>query len=227
MVVSLPPLGFREGFLAATSVFSMFAFLVKAYLGDDALPVTFPEPLVQFPTEAERLLVILDPSVAAVGFDIETRLEELGLATVQVTDLRNFAHGRHLGLARNRECTSVLCIATPDLAPLAEKTASILESSDIDVTSWTSSFSGPLATIELLIASMKMAGRFADSQGVNIARPGASDFGRRLYHLNVGRLLPQALNSPVGQKLDATGVNTRLTALGDQYSRLMLTGSKA
>ena len=218
VAVSLPPLLFREGFLAATSVFSMVAALVVAYLGEEALPADFPEPDIQYPEESERLLVLTDPSLAAVGIDIETRFEELGLAAVQVTDFRNFAHGRHVGLARNQDRTSVLTLATPGIEPLAEATATILRSAGVEVTSWTSKTDGPFATVELLVASLRMAGKFASSQRVNIARPGASEFGRRLYHLKPDRLIPRFDIGPVERKFHAAGVGPFSEASRNAYS---------
>ena len=47
----------------------------------------------------------------AAATDLETRLVETGLATVQKTDFRNFAHGRHLGLSRMAGRVSVIAMS--------------------------------------------------------------------------------------------------------------------
>ena len=77
--ITLPPLDFREGFLAATSVLVMAAAIVRAYAGDDALPAALPRPAVPAPTTAEQLLVLTTPALSPVATDIETRCHELGL----------------------------------------------------------------------------------------------------------------------------------------------------
>jgi hypothetical protein len=201
--VVLPPLSFREGFLAAASVLVMAAALVRAYGGDQALPATLPRPIVDPPTAAEQLLVLTTPALAPVATDIETRCHELGLVSVQVTDYRNFAHGRHVGLLRRAKTTSVLGLVDQPLERLAAATLDALPPEEIAVTVWRAQHSGPAAVIELLVASMELAASMAAAQGVNPARPGAAPFGRRLYHLRLGRLLPPLADGPVERKLRA------------------------
>lgn len=226
--VVLPPLGFREGFLATTSVLVMAAALVRAYGGDGALPAVLPRPVVEVPTAAEQLLVLTTPGLAAVAADIETRCHELGLVSVQVTDYRNFAHGRHVGLLRRAKTTSVLGLIDAPLERLATATLDVLPREEVDVTTWHAAHRGPAAVIELLVASMEMAGAMAAAQGVNPARPGAAPFGRRLYHLRLGRLLPPLVDGPVERKLQAlvTSLDADTTraryekAFGDWCERL-------
>lgn len=199
----LPPLDFREGFLATTSVLVMAVALVRAYAGDEALPAALPRPTVEAPTAAEQLLVLTTPALAPVATDIETRCHELGLASVQVTDYRNFAHGRHVGLLRRAKTTSVLGLIDQPLERLATATLDALPRDQIEVTAWRAAHRGPAAVIELLVASMELAGSMAAAQGVNPARPGAAPFGRRLYHLRLGRLLPPLVDGPIERKLRA------------------------
>lgn len=201
--VVLPTLEFREGFLATTSVLVMVAALLRAYGGDEAIPASLPRPTLRQPTPTEQLLVLTTPSLAAVATDIETRFHELGLASVQVTDYRNFAHGRHVGLLRRAKNTSVLGLVDRSLERLAMATLDVLPGDEIDVTTWKATCDGPAATIELLVASMELASTMAAGQGVNVARPGAAPFGRRLYHLPLGRLLPRTSDGPVERKLQA------------------------
>jgi len=215
--VVLPQLEFREGFLATTSVLVMAAALVRAYGGDGALPAVLPRPALPQPTAAEQLLVLTTPGLAPVATDIETRCHELGLASVQVTDYRNFAHGRHVGLLRRAKTTSVLGLVDQPLERLAMATLDVLPRDEIDVTTWRATHEGPAATIELLVASMQLAGTMAARQGVNVARPGAAPFGRRLYHLRLGRLLPPLADGPVQRKLQALVASLDAAATRARY----------
>jgi hypothetical protein len=215
--VVLPPLGFREGFLATTSVLVMAAALVRAYAGDDALPAALPRPIVESPTAAEQLLVLTTPALAPVATDIETRCHELGLVSVQVADYRNFAHGRHVGLLRRAKTISVLGLVDQRLKRLVTATLNALPRDEIEVSTWHAAHGGPAAVIELLVASMELAGSMAAAQGVNPARPGAAPFGRRLYHLRLGRLLPPLVDGPVERKLRALVTSLDVDTTRERY----------
>ena len=201
-LVGLPSLSFKEGFLATTSVISMMACLIKVYLGDDALPQDLPWPQVDTQFEAERLMILTTPDLAAVGTDLETRLNELGLAAVQVADYRNFAHGRHVGLARNSQQTTVIGLSAPPLDGLADATMNAFPET-IRSVRWPSKHEWPINNIELTLASMQLVAFMSETAGVEASRPGAPEFGRRLYHLGIRRLVPPAQDGPIDRKLAA------------------------
>jgi hypothetical protein len=202
-IVGLPALPFREGFLATNSVLAMMTALIRAYEGEDALPRSLPIAEVPLPSEnTEALLVLTTPETSPVGTDLETRCEELGLAFVQVTDYRNFAHGRHVGLARRAASTAVVGLAAEPLLELATATLEMLPA-EIERVVWKARCHGSAAVIELLTASMRLAGERARTRGVNAARPGAAPFGRRLYHLPLRGLVPPSNDGPVERKLVA------------------------
>ena len=202
-VLALPQLGFREGFLATNSVLAMMTALVRAYVGDDSLPPELPTAGVAFPAaDTNELLVLTTPETAPVGTDLETRCAELGLLPVQVTDYRNFAHGRHVGLARRAAATTVLGLVSDPLEDLANATLDALPP-EINRLAWRARCPGPAAVVELTVASMILVGELARSRRVNAARPGAAPFGRRLYHLSLRRLVPATNDGPVDRKLVA------------------------
>jgi hypothetical protein len=217
VVVGLPGPSFAEGFLATTSVLVMMTAIVRAYTSDDVLPSEFPSPSVEIPKVAENLLVLTTPGLVPVATDIETRCHELGLAAVQVTDYRNLAHGRHVGLARRAPNTTVLGLVAEPLERLALATLETLPTSEISVTTWHAQHRSPIAVLELTIASMHLAGALAASQGVNAARPGAAPFGRRLYHLGLQKLLPPVEDGPVERKLVALAAGLSTGATRDLY----------
>lgn len=218
-VVTVPAPDLPEGFLATNSVMAMTVALLRAALSDDALSADppFDSPGLDNVLPRERLLVLFAPALCCVATDIETRCSELGLAAVQLADLRNVAHGRHTGLARLASQTTVLVLSDADSGALAQSVGATLDASDAEVVRWHVDLPWPDAIIALLAASMRMVGRLGAAHGVDPARPQVPEFGRRLYHLPLRRLLARAPASPVQRKLAALGAGATGT-LHDRYT---------
>lgn len=199
-VVTLPAPTRKEGFLATGSVLTMTAAIVAA--SGWQLPIQLPHLEEDGIKALRRNTVILSaPGLGAVATDLETRLAETGLSTVQVTDYRNFAHGRHTGYARNLDETTVVALLSPAVAGLAEATLASLPQA-ADVVRLQSSLEWPLCVLDLLVGSMKLVAVTADQQHFDPSRPNVPAFGRRLYHLSTRRYLP-APRDAVDRKLSA------------------------
>jgi trehalose-6-phosphatase len=202
-IVCLPALAQPDGFLATASIVQITVLLLRAYLQG---PVLAPRlPLApQEPPLREEVLVLAPPALMCVAIDLEVRLVESGLACVQVSDHRNFAHGRHTGFARRMDRTSVLVLSDPASAALAEGTAEALPAG-ADVRRWHAEAPWPQALVELLNRSVRLAGTAGAAAGLDVARPAVPAFGRRLYRLALrGRVPAQA----------AGGVERKMLALG-------------
>jgi hydroxymethylpyrimidine pyrophosphatase-like HAD family hydrolase len=128
------------------------------------------------------IMVLHDPGLKSAAVDLEARCIEGALANVHVTDIRNFAHGRHLWLARHEGDSSVLILARPQTSKLADKTAALLPSAipvhriDIDGEE-------DFAALAGLVIAMHIAGWIGEHRGTDPGRPHVPIFGRRLYHL--------------------------------------------
>jgi hypothetical protein len=201
-VVRLPSVVEKEGFLATNSVLAMTTALVAA--SGFVLPETLPQ-LVRDGVRSvrENALILGGPGLAAVSTDLETRLSETGLSAAQVTDYRNFAHGRHTGLSRRFEETTIVALVTPSLRDIAEATLATLPSS-ADVVRLETSLEWPLSVLDLLVASMKTLAATASGTDFDPSRPRVPEFGRRLYHLSSRRLIPAPRN-PGDRKIAALG----------------------
>ncbi len=202
-VVSLPGLRGREGFLATNSVLAMSAAIIS--VSDYQLPARLPS-LKPRSIEAlrDQTLILSGPGLAPVATDLETRLSETGLSAAQVTDYRNFAHGRHTGLARRLDQTTIVALIDPVIEELAERTIALLPP-DAHVIRLTTSLNWPMSTLDLLIASMNAIAPSAIAGNLDPARPRVPRFGRSLYHLSSKRLISPAVG-PVDRKLSALHV---------------------
>jgi hypothetical protein len=203
-IVQLPALGHPDGFLATGSVLQMAVALLRAYLDDPALAPALPEAPQQEPQLRRELLVLTAPALAAVAGDLEVRLVESGLASVQVTDYRNFAHGRHTGFARRIRDTTIIVLSDPASEALASGTVAALPP-EADVRRWHHPGPWPQAVVALLVRSMHLAGEQGRMAGLDVARPLVPAFGRRLYRLPLGGRLPEHVADGIERKLLALG----------------------
>ena len=216
-VIQLPALPLREGFLAVNSVLSMAAAVTRGYLGE-VLPSGLSDASADpWPYDVDRVLVLHPPALAAVAADLETRASEIGLAAVQVTDYRNFAHGRHTGLERTLDRTTIVAISDADSASLADATLAVLPAR-ARVVRWRSSATWPISVLELLVASMRACGELGARQHVSLARPEVPVFGRKLYRLPIRRRLPDVLLGPVERKLGVAGAGFAGDSLRNAYN---------
>lgn len=202
LTVDAPP----DGFLATGSVLATSTALVAAHghqlPNADDLNWEFPPSF----DIRRRLLVLYGWGLENVARDIETRLTEQALASVQLTDYRNFAHGRHVGFSRNISATSVLALIDPQSTAIAERTLSELPA-ESDIARISSQFRWPVSSIDLLVRSCRIPLLLAESDP---ARPSVPPFGRKLYHLPVARILKRERIGPVDRKLAAgSGVHDR------------------
>jgi hypothetical protein len=196
----------KDGFLATNSLITSAVALARVF-STDAIP-RFPaleaQPL-DLPVEARELTVLYPPGLEAVAADIETRLWETGLMSVQATDYRNFAHGRHFGLTQ-RSDLAVLAVIDKRFSTLAEATLALLPD-EIPQVRLSSPFETPWREVDLFIASIRAVAALGEKRGVDIGRPRVPAFGRKLYRLGmnsnaVGRTLAPAVRF----KLDAMGL---------------------
>jgi hypothetical protein len=215
LVVTLPSPHGSDGFLATQSVAIMATVMLSIY-GTEIIPPA--ADFIKTPQRMHlrsRLLVVADNIGSAAAADIEARFHELGLADVQITDLRSLAHGRHVGLERHRERTSVLFLTSPKSIDLTARTIGVLPEG-LDVIQLTTQQTGELGALDLLLQVMHLPVIPASEQRVEPARPKVPLFGRKLYHLNFKRSLAPYFPSPVARKLRSAGLTNSSVAL-DHY----------
>ena len=191
-VINFRPPVRRDGFLATNSLLSFMVLLHRAYAAaadrELNLPPRLPEPrmtgtLVEpFPTTYS---ILYAGWAAAAAMDLESKLVEGGLADVHYADLRNFAHGRHHWLARRGERTTVVALVTPEWSDLVNKTLAVLPPGT-RIIRLESSNDGPVGAIELVNGGLSLIGQIASQQAFDPGKPTVPEFGRNLYHMNLG-----------------------------------------
>ena len=193
----------KDGFLATNSLIAMLIWLFRAYAETYSLPFEIPrlnqlvfqgkstsqfyEDLIKKLEEfhdKKTIVLLYDNWSKIAAIDAESKLVEAGLINVQLADYRNFAHGRHNWLDKNKEQTGLLALITPQCEQLATKTLKLIPEY-IPTAILTTNYDGPVATISLLIQVFYMVHFFGTLRGIDPGKPGVADFGSKIYHLSM------------------------------------------
>ena len=201
-VLEYPTPAGKDGFLATNSLAAFLLLIARAYseVTGSSFPASMNElleralpgfrdfcslralfdPLLSRPS----WLVIFDPGCRAIASDLESRFAEAALGSVQTTDIRNFAHGRHHWLAKRGSETAVVLLSQPGSEKIANKTLNLLPHS-VPRAHLQFAEDPFLTPVGGILLSMEIAGWTGFSRGIDPGRPGVPEFGRKLYNLTV------------------------------------------
>lgn len=194
----------KDGYLATNSLLATCVLAYRALFGNGEyqaqLGPLFDEQRLAARREHFRswtgmeralksgLLVLFSAQAKPFAVDLESKFAEAALASVQLADLRQFAHGRHLQLAAAAPM-AVVVVASAEEAPLAAATAQLLPPA---VQQWTIELDGQReqdTAIAGLIDAMFMTDAFARAAGVDPGQPEVPDFGRAIHAIDSASLL--------------------------------------
>jgi hydroxymethylpyrimidine pyrophosphatase-like HAD family hydrolase/fructoselysine-6-P-deglycase FrlB-like protein len=237
----------RDGFLATNSLLGLCVLLLRAHERVRGLDLGLPSSLSgllgrcalwgqigdgtsdPFAPLWDRATTIIlhGNSSRAAAVDLESKLTEAALASVQVSDYRNFAHGRHHWLAKRPATSGVLALVSHDDREVAERTLRLIPD-NIPVVRLDAGRGGVVADLALLALGMYVTRSAGVARAIDPGRPQVPAFGRRLYHLNVfGRSgnretrLPRAeahaIERKAGQSIDLLEQTRELAAWRRSY----------
>lgn len=221
----------KDGFLATNSLLLTCTILARGYgasLPSElpavqyAVAVTHPQRRtigadvirelvagVRGPVETSafrrpNLIVLAHGWARTAALDLESKWAESGLGSVAVTDARNFAHGRHVGLVCRLRETHLLGLhvggslrdlqgaipAGPLMSTLrhlpAEASTAIVQSP----------LEAEAGALDLLVRVLLLSGAVGELQGLDPGRPRVALFGRKLFHDRVANAV--ARRAPEG-----------------------------
>jgi hydroxymethylpyrimidine pyrophosphatase-like HAD family hydrolase/fructoselysine-6-P-deglycase FrlB-like protein len=131
-------------------------------------------------SERDTLLILHDPALTAAAVMIETSCWEAGLCSVQRTDFRNFAHGRHVWLARHPGRTFLLSMT-------CDRSRAFWNSLEGDVPAETArahfdfGVAGRAGLFAAILSSFGIVEGIGLAVRVDPGKPGVADFGRRIF----------------------------------------------
>jgi hypothetical protein len=207
-----PPCG-KDGFLATNSLLATVVVITRAYAAAFNAPDPLPDKFADlFPREGKApikfeklcqplwqrrtLVVLYGPDCHAAAVDLESKFSEAALGNVQLTDFRNFAHGRHHWLAKRGGETAVIAITSESDRSLADTLLALLPT-DIPVVRLSAVGTGLKANLSALLQIFMVVGSAGKAQGVDPGDPGVPSFGRRIFHQRSfnTRNLPETLSA--------------------------------
>jgi fructoselysine-6-P-deglycase FrlB-like protein/hydroxymethylpyrimidine pyrophosphatase-like HAD family hydrolase len=226
----------KDGFLATNSLLALSTVALSAYgFGGKHAAASlrnvfgtsgretgrgFPRVSRSF-LECQYLVVLYGPESQIAALDLESKLIEAGLVSVQLSDYRNFAHGRHHWIAKNPN-TAVLALAAKDEIPLASHTLGLLPAT-VQKLLVKTKYTGPPAWLALQAFVFELVGEYGKVRKIDPGRPGVPAFGRRVYHFNAFHKKRQDTESvAIQRKISVPGVVNRFVAkkFREEYSRL-------
>jgi hypothetical protein len=192
----------KDGFLATNSLLATCVMLARAYgvTLEERITVTGPDKGSVVRARGRSSVQVLHGGWASpVATDLESKLNESAIGAAQVSDYRNFGHGRHLWLARRARETAAILLVTPSLRTLAKRTRALFPR-EIPIIELTTEADGPAGTINLLTQAIRLVGVLGSLQRFDPGRPVVPAFGRKLYQV-APPLPPTSIPPPVERKL--------------------------
>ena len=228
----LTPFG-KDGFLAVNSLLAFAVILSRVFCSDssETLPRTFPALLgadnlqeflstttegnIEGVLERETIIVLYGPDTKSAAVDLESKFTESALGRIQLSDFRNFGHGRHHWLAKRNRESAVLALCSPGDLVLAKKTLGFLPKNvPRTIANFPQAF--PDRSIAAIVYAMAVAGTAGFIRGIDPGRPGVPDFGRRIYHIKATGKDPAVRDAskgfPVRRKFATLGLSSRTVA---------------
>src|SRR5579875_1208568 len=199
----------KDGFLATNSLIATVVWILRAYVEAFGLQYKIPPTLSELVhpgytqdgfikkmedqfkkiREKQTLIVLYDNWGKAAAVDIESKLIEAGLVNVQLADYRNFGHGRHNWLDKNKENTAIVALVTKENKKLANKTIHLIPK-HIPTVEISTDEPGPLGGLALLVKAMYVVNIIGEFRKIDPGKPGSSRFGRKIYHLKPTKNMP-------------------------------------
>lgn len=204
------PLKNRDGFLATNSLLAFYSLLMRIYREDSvevtdwSFTETIGKELKEFISrtytlntadwdphnaalyearETDRFYVLYSPDTMPIAVDLESRFSEGSIGCIQISDYRNFAHGRFNWFHQRKGQTAIIAIVSKESAKVANDILKELPS-EIPLMRLTTDFTGSAATIDLLIKGMHLASHFGLRWGLDIGIPKVADFGRIIHRMD-------------------------------------------
>jgi hydroxymethylpyrimidine pyrophosphatase-like HAD family hydrolase len=147
----------------------------------------------------DTLILLADPQLRPVSVLLETSAWEAGICAVQLTDFRNFAHGRHTWIHHRADRSLILALTGRDSSsswqPLEDSLPLTQRRAKVDFGDC-----GRFANAVGIVEGLVLIEAMGDAVGIDPGKPGIGPFGREMYENDALRRVAAALPSSIRQK---------------------------
>lgn len=173
----------------------------------------------------DTVVAVHDPQLAAVAVLLETSLWETGIAPIQRTDFRNFAHGRHVWAARHPGAMFLLSLTTRESEAVWRPIDAAVPA-EVRRGGMLLGHGGRLCNAVGIVRALAAIGHLGDVAGIDPGKPGRGPFAEAIYDDASLLTLADGLTAAVRHKaaarqlhdpVDEAGVS--LCALGAERLR--------
>lgn len=199
-----------DGFLATNSLLAFYSLLFRIYRHDDVSLVDWTsfdsigDSLKEFigytysldtdewneldaalynARETDRFYVLYSPDSMPVAIDLESRFSEGSVGCLQISDYRNFAHGRFNWFHQRKGQTAIIALVTPESEKMANTLLAELPE-DIPVMRLCTDKVGSAGTIDLLLKGMYLSKYLGLRWGLDIGAPNVAEFGKTIHRMD-------------------------------------------
>lgn len=199
-----------DGFLATNSLVAFYSLLFRVYRNENVTETdwsftgTMERSLREFigdtysldteswnghdaalygARETDRFYALYSPDSLPVAVDLESRFSEGSVGCLQISDYRNFAHGRFNWFHQRKGQTAIIALVTPESRSVADGILAELPA-DIPVMRLSTGFGGSAGTMDLLLKGMYLSKYLGLRWGLDIGAPNVADFGRIIHRLD-------------------------------------------
>ncbi len=149
---------------------------------------------------SDTVIVLADPRLKAAAIALETSLWETGMCPVQLTDFRNFAHGRHVWIHKRANETFVLSLtgrqSSSSWSEIEDNLPEGLRRHQVDYGN-----TGRLQQAIAIMDALMIVEAIGAATDVDPAKPGVGLFARSIYDGSALKTTAKQLSRPVRSKL--------------------------
>lgn len=199
-----------DGFLATNSLLAFYSLLLWIYRNDEVkitnwesfedigqslksfIGSTYTLPTDEWnehdaalyeARETDRFYVLYSPDTMPIAVDLESRFSEGSVGCLQISDYRNFAHGRFNWFHQRKGQTAIIALVSPESEKMANAILAELPT-DIPVMILETEKAGSEGILELLLKGMYLSKYLGLRWGLDIGAPNIADFGKAIHRLD-------------------------------------------
>jgi len=193
----------KDGFLATNSLVSFIIILYRAYCLTVEIPTNLPTSLQNLILNTlsshsslddlfqdcsnlwpmEHIQVVYSTPLKAAAIDIESKFVEAGLGSVLISDIRNFAHGRHHWFDKQKDKSGILFISSKEDKEICNRTLNLLPD-EIPNCHINLNATPGIDSIVGIILSLFLTGEKGVYRNIDPGKPGVPQYGSKIYRLS-------------------------------------------